>query len=132
MAKKKEQEANYSVTIIESSKELSAKERIAMKDTTDAIKLDATISGDEELIFSPTAYVILSVHNEKADNVDYDVYIIVDSDNNKYVTGSSNFFSSFKDIWDEMANESEEWSLKCYKRDSKNYSGKQFLTCSIV
>lgn len=131
MAKKTEGKANYSVQIVETSKELSAKERIAIKDTTDAIKLDTACDG-ADVIFTPTAYAILSVHNEKSDNVDYENYIITDTENNKYVTGSSSFFSSFKDIWDEMVNEDEEWSLKCYKLDSKNYTGKQFLTCSIV
>lgn len=131
MAKKTEGKANYSVQIVETSKELSAKERIAIKDTTDAIKLDTACDG-ADVIFTPAAYAILSVHNEKSDNVDYENYIITDTENNKYVTGSTSFFSSFKNIWDEMANEDEEWSLKCYKLDSKNYTGKQFLTCSIV
>ena len=132
MAKKQEKESNYSVTIIECSKELSAKERIAFKDTSDALKLDQIISDNEPLIIAPADYAILAVHNEKADNVDYEVYVIVDKDNQKYATGSSNFFNSFKNIFDEMANESEDWELKCYKRDSKNYSGKKFITCSIV
>lgn len=132
MAKKNtEVSANYNVTIKETSKELSAKERIAIKDTSDAIKLDIACEGDT-VTFTPIAYAILSVHNEKSDNVDYENYVITDSDNNKYVTGSNSFFSSFKNIWDEMENETEEWALKCYKLDSKNYNGKQFLTCSIV
>lgn len=132
MAKKNtEVSANYNVTIKETSKELSAKERIAIKDTSDAIKLDIACEGDS-VTFTPIAYAILSVHNEKSDNVDYENYVITDSDNNKYVTGSNSFFSSFKNIWDEMENETEEWALKCYKLDSKNYNGKQFLTCSIV
>lgn len=131
MAKKTNNNANYSVTIVETSKELSAKERIAMKDTTDAIKLDTACEGTD-LIITPVAYAILAIHNEKSDNVDYENYVIVDSENNKYVTGSNSFWSSFKNIWDEMVDESEEWGLKCYKLDSNNYNGKQFLTCSIV
>ena len=131
MAKKTEVNANYSVQIRETSKELSAKERISIKDTSDAIKLD-TVCDDGDVIFTPVAYAILAVHNEKSDNVDYENYVITDSDNNKYVTGSTSFFSSFKSIWDEMENENEEWQLKCYKLDSKNYNGKKFLTCSIV
>lgn len=131
MAKKTEANANYSVQIRETSKELSAKERIAIKDTSDAIKLD-TVCDDGDVIFVPVAYAILAVHNEKSDNVDYENYVITDSENNKYVTGSTSFFSSFKSIWDEMENEDEEWQLKCYKLDSKNYNGKKFLTCSIV
>ena len=132
MAKKNENKsANYTVSIVESSKELSAKERISLKDTTGAIKLDIACDGND-VIFTPTAYAILAIHNEKSDNVDYNNYVIADDEGNKYVTGSDSFFSSFKNIWDEMAEETEAWSLKCYKMDSKNYTGKQFLTCSII
>lgn len=131
MAKKNNNTANYSVTIVETSKELSAKERIAMKDTTDAIKLDTACEG-AEIVFTPSAYAILAIHNEKSDNIDYENYIITDVENNKYVTGSNSFWSSFKNIWDEMQGETEEWAIKCYKLDSKNYNGKQFLTCSIA
>ena len=132
MAKKNNNiDANYSVQIKESSKELSAKERIALKDTTNAIKLDTACEG-QTLTITPVAYAILEIHNEKSDNVDYENYVIIDSENNKYVTGSQSFFSSFKNIWDEMQGEDEEWSLDCYKLDSTNYNGKQFLTCSIV
>lgn len=132
MAKAKEKtNANYSVVISASSQELSAKERIAIKDTSDAIKLD-TACEEGELIFTPKAYAILAVHNEKSDNIDYENYVITDTENNKYVTGSISFFSSFKNIWDEMQGESEDWAIKCYKLDSKNYNGKKFLTCSIV
>lgn len=132
MAKKNaEQSANYAVKIVETSKELSAKERIAIKDTGDAIKLDKACEG-QEVIFVPESYAVLAIHNEKSDNTDYENYIITDTEGTKYVTGSKSFFNSFKSIWEEMENESEEWALKCYKLDSKNYNGKQFLTCSIA
>ena len=132
MAKKNaEVSANYAVNIVETSKELSAKERIAIKDTGDAIKLDTACEGDA-ITFTPESYAILAIHNEKSDNVDYENYVITDTEGTRYVTGSKSFFSASKNIWDEMANETEEWALKCYKLDSKNYNGKQFLTCSIV
>ena len=120
----------YEVTIKEASMELSAKERIRLKDTTNAIKLD-TATEDAPITITPKAFAILSIHNEKSDNVDYLNYIIVDKDGNKYVTGSDSFWSSFKSIWDEMETEAEEWELEIYKLDSKNYKGKKFLTCSL-
>lgn len=120
----------YEVTIKEASMELTAKERIRLKDTTNAIKLD-TATDEAPLTIAPKAFAILSIHNEKSDNVDYLNYIIVDKDDNKYVTGSESFWSSFKSIWDEMENEPEEWELEIYKLDSKNYKGKKFLTCSL-
>lgn len=122
----------YAVKIIEASKELSAKERIKMKDTSNAMKLDVVLDGDDPLVITPVMYAIISVHNDKAEDPDYQQYIVVDESGAKFVTGSSSFWNSFIEIWNEMAEESEEWSLEIYKRDSKNYSGKKFITCSIV
>ena len=121
----------YSVEIIETSRELSAKQRIALKDTSDAIKLD-TACEEEAIIIEPVDYAILSIHNEKSDNKDYNNYVIIDKNGDKYVTGSTSFWSSFMDIYNEMQGEDEAWSIKAYKLDSKNYKGKKFLTCSII
>lgn len=121
----------YSVKIAETSMELTAKQRIALKDTTNAIKLDEACEG-QKLTITPRAYAVLDIHNEKSDNVDYKNYIIEDINGDKYVTGSESFWNSFKAISDEMEGENEEWSVECYKLDSKNYKGKQFLTCSII
>jgi hypothetical protein len=121
----------YKVEIINSSKELSAKERILMKDTSSAIKLDdATQQGKVHI--KPTAYVVLAIHNEKSDNKDYENYLVLDENGDKYVTGSESFWSSFKDIWDDMSGESEEWAIEAYRLPSKNRSGKDFITCSII
>lgn len=122
----------YKVSISEVSKELTARERIMLKDTSNAVKLDEAAKGDTPLVITPAAYAVLDIHNEKSDNVDYKNYIIMDASGTKYVTGSPSFWNSFIEIWEEMANESEEYSIEVYKMDSKNYKGKQFLTCSIV
>lgn len=120
----------YSVEIKETSRELTAKQRIALKDTSDAIKLD--IACDEDTVIEPVDYAVLSIHNEKSDNVDYENYVIIDKNGDKYVTGSASFWNSFMDIYNEMQGEEEAWSIKAYKLDSKNYKGKKFLTCSII
>ena len=123
----------YSVSIENASKELRKKERVMLKDTSDALKLDDVIQG-ESIIINPDYWVMLMVHNEKSDNVDYPVYLIVDKNGTKYVTGSEAFWTTFSDIWDEMTEDGdeEEWQLKCYKLDSKNFKGKQFITCSVI
>lgn len=121
----------YSVTIAESSKELNAKEKIRLKDTSDAVKLDEATK-DGAITVTPVAYVILNIHNEKSDNVDYNNYLIEDEDGTKYVTGSESFWNSFMDIYNEMKNETEPWQIKAYRLPSKNYKGKEFLTCSII
>lgn len=122
----------YSTAIREVSKELTARERIKLKDTTNAIKLDEAANGEHPLVITPVAYAILDIHNEKSDTIDYANYIIMDDAGDKYVTGSESFWTSFKEIWDEMESENEPYQIEVYKVDSKNYKGKQFLTCSIV
>ena len=121
----------YSVGIKETSRELTAKQRIATKDTSDAIKIDMACE-ESAIIIEPVEYAVLAIHNEKSDNVDYENYVIIDKNGEKYVTGSASFWSSFMNIYDEMQGEEEEWSIKAYKLDSKNYKGKKFLTCSII
>lgn len=92
---------NYEVKICECSKDLKARERLFVKDTSDAIKLDeATAEG--EIIITPAYYAILGVHNEKADDVDYETYVVVDIAGNKFVTGSDSF-----------SNRSSKFSMKC-------------------
>ena len=121
---------DYKVEIKESSKELSARERISLKDTTNAIKLDEALAEDS-VIITPVDYAILGIHNEKSEDKDYENYIIVDKSGTKYVTGSSSFWSSFIQIYEEMKDEDEEYSILAYRVESKNYKGKYFLTCSI-
>lgn len=120
----------YSVAIKESSRELTAKQRIALKDTTGAVKLDEATQV-EPVIINVDMYAILAIHNEKSENPDYDNYVVVDKNGTKYVTGSASFWSSFMDIFTEMEGEDEAWTLKVYRVPSKNYKGKDFITCSI-
>lgn len=120
----------YKVEIKEVSAQLTAKQRIALKDTTNAIKLELETQ-KAPVIINPDFYAVLAIHNEKSDNPDYENYIVVDKNGDKYVTGSQSFWSSFMEIAEEMAGEDEEWSIKVYRVESKNYKGKEFITCSI-
>lgn len=121
----------FSVAIKESSKELTSKQKVMFKDTTDCVKLDtATMEGP--VTIEVDSYVVLDVHNEKSDNKDYEVYVVVAKDGTRYSTGSESFFSAFKNIIDEMKDSSEEWALKVFRLPSKNRLGKDFLTCSII
>ena len=120
----------YSASIKESSRELTAKERIMLKDTTSAVKLDQATQV-EDIHISVDSYAILNIHNDKATPTDYENYIILDRNCTKYVTGSQSFWNAFMDIFSEMENEPEEWSIRVYRHPSKNYSGKDFITCAI-
>ena len=129
----------YKVTIKETSKNLTARERIMMKDLSNAVKLDAAVSAEESLTITPASYAVLSVHNEKANgDKDYENYVIVDAGGTKFSTGSPSFWDAFMSIVDEMSDEIDPeagdmgFSIEVYKKPSKNYKGKSFMTCSIV
>ena len=122
----------YSVKVVECTKDLTAKERVKIKDTTNAIKLDEATQGGA-IVIAYDYHAVLAIHNEKLDDPDYRQYIVVDTAGNKYVTGSESFFTAMTEIVDEMSAAGEtDYELEVYRMNSKNYKGKQFITCSIV
>lgn len=123
---------NYTVEIVESSRELSAKEKVMFKDLSDTFGIDAVTQENGELIIKPVAYVVLHIHNDKLEQPDYDKFVIVDDKNIRYSTGSESFWNSFKNIFVEMEGIDEEWSLKIFRKPSKNRAGKDFITCSVI
>ena len=127
----------YTATVREVSKEISVKEKIMLKDTSNAISIDALTQeasfNNEKVLIDVDYYAILDIHNEKSDNKDYINFIIVDKSANKYVTGSESFITTFTDIYNEMKGAGEEnITIEIYRKESKNYKGKDFITCSIV
>lgn len=125
---------NYKTDIRESSKELSTREKIKLKDLTSAIAIDKVVEPEKPLVIAPDFYAYLSIHNEKLpeNEQDYKTMVIVDKSGTKYYTGSDSAISSFVDIFDEMIETAEPFEIEFYKRESKNYSGKHFITCSLV
>lgn len=120
----------YSVEIKECSKELSKKERVMLKDTSSALRLDElTKQSEVELIVD--YFAILDIHNDKSEDKDYLNYVVVSKDGKKYITGSNSFFNSFMNIYSEMRDETEPWTLIVYRKESKNRPGKDFISCSL-
>ena len=125
----------YSVEIKESSKELTVREKIAVKDYSNAVALDTALDDVDQLTIFPAAYVVLAVHNEHSkQDKDYEKVVVIDNAGNKYVTGSQSFFTAFKDIFDTMAKEApnEEYAIDVFKKPSKNYSSKSFISCALA
>lgn len=120
----------FTVTIKESSKQLTAKERVQIKATNGATRIDkATEEG--HVYIDVDYYAILNVHNENSDNEDYDQLLIVAKDGERYVTGSESFTDAFLDIMGDMADEAEAWELDVFRMPSSKRDGKYFLTCSV-
>ena len=126
---------DFSITIKSSSRELTAKEKVALKNSNGAIKLDeATKNG--EILICPCGYAVLAIHNEKSADKYYEQYVIFDKSGERYVTGSKSFFNTFMDIYSELNGENgdmvEEYSLRVFRKPSRNYAGKEFITCDVI
>lgn len=123
--------ANYEVSVRESSIELTARDRIRIKDTTNATALDsATQSGS--VIIDPAWWAILDIHNEGSQDKDYSCFVIVDRNGERFKTGSQSFWSAFINIWEELKDDPEPFQIKVYRMPSKNREGRDFITCSLI
>lgn len=120
----------YTAEITKCNKELSKKERVMYKNASDCKRLDDETIKTGSLVIKPTLWLELSVHNDKAKNPDYTQYIIVDEDGTSYLTGSENFMANFLSIAEEM--EGEPFEVEVYRKPSKNFNGKDFLTCKLI
>ena len=123
--------AQYEAKVISASRELTVRERIRAKDLGNAVALDkATDEGSVVIDFD--YYAELQVHNERSQNPDYTKIVIVDKAGNKFVTGSESFKRALIEILEETEGEDIDVQIEAYKRQSKNYAGKAFITCSLV
>lgn len=124
----------YKVEIVHSTKELTVREKIRIKDLSNAIQLDEATQSEGNLVIDFDYYAILKVHNDfSMGDKDYNRYVIVDKGGNKFVTGSESLMTSLEEIVNEMVDAGEtDFEIEVYRKDSKNYTGKQFLTCTIV
>ena len=129
----------YKSEITFASKELTKREKVMLSDVSSATKFDEVVKGvDETFDIEPVAYAVVSIENDKAKGEkQYEVIVILDAAGNKFVTGSQSFREAFIGIWDQMTDngviaEGEEFSIRVYKRPSKNYSGKAFISCALI
>lgn len=133
---KKNTTANYSATIIESSRELTPKERVMFKDLANAQNLNEfakeAIASGSKAVITVKDYAIVSVHNEASEDKDYFNYLLIDTKGDKFYTGSVSFWNKFMDIYKEMSTVDEDWAIELNLVPSKKYSGKEALTCSLV
>lgn len=128
---------DYSTKIVSTSRELTVKEKITLKDFNDCVGLDTVVTNEQGFIIDPDVIVEVQVHNERAkDDKDYTTIVILDKDGTKYSTSSNSLRDSISDIMDELADLEEadraDLKIKIFKKPSKNYSGKYFLTATVV
>jgi len=128
--------SDYHTSIKESSRELTSKEKLTLKDFNDAQPLDSVV-GTDGFIIDPDVVAVIAVHNERArDDKDYETIIILDKSGTKYSSSSKSLRDSLSDIMDDLAEFAEEdredMRIKIFKKESKNYTGKYFLTATVV
>lgn len=127
--------SEYSAKVTFTSKEVSAREKIKLKDTGNYTRLDESTQ-IEDVIINLDYYAIVDVHNEKAQsgNKDYQQTITVDKDGTYYSTGSVSYLNALENIMSELEDEGDtgDISIRVYRRPSKNRAGKDFITCSLV
>ena len=128
-------EKAYEANIISCTKEHTARERIKLKDMSNALSIDALLQDATDLEIDVDYYAKVAVHNEKSTDKDYEKLVIVATNGTKYVTGSPSFVRSLEDIVSELdaAGEAREpFAITVFRKESKNYSGKYFITCSLA
>lgn len=123
----------YNCKIAYASRDLTARERVRLKDTTNCVQLDDAVEKGKPLVIEYDYHADLVIHNDHSrDQKDYSKRVIVAKDGTSYVTGSQSFISAMDEIVDEMLDAGEEFDIEVYKQDSKNYQGKCFLSCTIA
>lgn len=126
--------ADYNTKVVSTSREITAQEKFLIKDFNDAIGLDSVVTDSEGIILDIDIIAEVQVHNEHAkDDKDYTTIVIITTDGTKYTTSSNSVRDAISDIMDECKDEGiEDYKLKIFKKLSKNYAGKSFMTASIV
>ena len=119
----------FSVEVIESTRELTKREKVFLKSFDSLRRIDEELENGE-FEMAVAGYVHVSVHNENSSDKDYEKIVIMDDVGFTYITGSKTFIGRIKDIWEDM--DGEPFCVRVFQRDSKKYSGKKYITCNII
>lgn len=126
----------YKATIKESSKLLSARERIKYRDEANVISIDELMNMEEEVIITPDFYLVVQIETDEVKNhdgvLDYEKIVVVDKSGKAYSSGSQSLRESFVDIFEEMSGEDEEYQVQFIAIESKNYKDKSFYKTVII
>lgn len=122
------------ITFIFSSKELSAKERIQIKDRSDAISISSLVdsAGDSFPTIEVDYFTVLSVDFDDEEKENFTTLVIRDKNGSKYTTSSTAFRNSFMNIYEELAKDGvDEFVVECYKSPCTNRVG-NYYACRLV
>lgn len=122
----------YKSTVVRSNRDLTAREKIAYKDGSQAVSLFDVVPTEGDILLDIDTLVLLHVENDNSENKEYDILLIQTKDGEIYSTSSDSFINSVWDIYDELADMGDDGdvTLRAYKCKSKNNNG-YFLSCSL-
>lgn len=120
----------YEQRVIASSKDLSKKDLLRLKDTSAALKLNDEVKADgSKLRLIITGYAFLEVETESET---FKKLVLTDSDMNQYQTGSEVLGNSIVQIFEDLGDEIEDGVVvDIFKKKSKNQNG-SFLNAVFV
>lgn len=121
------------MTFTYTSKELNARERIQLKDRSNAINIGTALKeSDTPLIIDIDYYAVLHVEIPEKEEDSFDSYIFVDKNSTKYTTSSPSLWNAFTLIKDELlADGITDFQIECYKAPCQNRQG-EYLACRLV
>lgn len=131
-------ETTFKTTVLEGQMDgasvLTGKDRIILTDTRNAVKLNKA-TATESLKILVKGWGRLRVEDTSGEKETYELTVLIDEEGNKYTTGSDAFYNQFATISTQLVDAGEGIcgnTISVYQMDSKNHTGKKFLTCSLV
>lgn len=123
----------YNAQVEFCSKELDVRERIKIKDTSNAQRIDELLENGT-LTVDIDYFAVVNVHNERAkQDKDYSQLILVDKGGNQYSSGSNSLIEAVEDIYEELADAGiTDFVIDIFRKQSKNHAGKYFITCALA
>ena len=122
----------YKTETISTNRTLTGKEKLMLTDTSNAIPLDKATQDGATVAFTPAIYGEVKFTDESGAKKPFTKYVFIDTEGNKYSTGSETFWNSYKAIEEAMADSDEEWAIEVFSKPSKNYTGKCFISCCVI
>lgn len=117
--------------LLSASRDFTKREILKLADFTNATKIDELLAGGD-FTLNIDYWAVLHVENEKSDSKEYNKCVVVNKEGEKFTTGSTTFISTLQDIWEACKDDGEDIVVDVYRAESRNYSGKYFITCSLV
>lgn len=131
----RETNRGFTAEVVYASKEdITAKEKVMIKDVSGAEKFDDLCKVDS-IIIDVDWYALIDIHNEAAtDRKDYRNILVVGKDGRRFITGSTSFMDKFEDIYEDLESIGalDQMTIEVYTKDSAKRQGKYFITCRLV